>query len=202
MIPPHLQDLPPPPPAATTAYSGTLTLLGVALALDLAAGTVMFAILGGLVCIPLGLYRLARSTRHTRRRASLALGLAILAPVVAVGAVVLNASHARAVRGDVVAAVESFHAREGHWPRELADLIPRDLQRFPRAKYTLAFGGFDYYAMPEGAAPSTSPSTSSSITPSAGPDQPPRGPILFYVVYPPFMRSSYSFDDRSWKTID
>ena len=187
--PPHLDGVSPPPAAADPPFQITIIVIGLATALDMAVGTVMFAVLVALVTVPVGIVRVMRITPRTRARALLALGLAVLAPVVAFGAVIGNLMHARAVSGDVVDAVHAFHAREGRWPAELVELTARDLPRIPRAKYTLFLGGFDYYAPP-------------SRADAPAPSEPAPGPILDYVVYPPFMRSVYSFERREWSTLD
>jgi len=89
-------------------------------------------------------------------------------------AVQLQVAEANARR--VVAACEAYHAAHGRFPKTLDDLVPRDLNPVPRAKYCLGPPGhFVYYNLGT--------------------------PMLVWQVVPPHHRRIYHFDTRSWSDL-
>lgn len=77
----------------------------------------------------------------------------------------------------IVAAVKAYRADHGAYPRALSALVPRYIDAVPRAKYTLAFGQFQYLRSDDDA-------------------------LLLYVGLPPFGRSVYSFARNAWSYLD
>ena len=100
------------------------------------------------------------------------------------GAVVLvlgfNAANNRIAqqRADtLIATINSYHAKNGSYPRSLQDLVPEYLPAVPRAKYALTSAQFRYIRTQDDA-------------------------LLLYTSMPPFGRPTYSFRDKSWSYID
>ena len=83
-------------------------------------------------------------------------------------------SRTRATR--VIEACRLYEAKHGKLPDRLADLVPEQLESVPRAKYTLVFGEFTYWA-------------SGTHT-------------LLYVALPPSGRRLYHFEEDRWSTMD
>lgn len=78
----------------------------------------------------------------------------------------------------VIDACRAFEARRGKLPDRLDELVPEFLPAVPRAKYTLAWGGFTY------AGSGTTHHT------------------LMYVTLPPFGRQIYNFEAARWSQLD
>lgn len=78
----------------------------------------------------------------------------------------------------VVAAVNEFKADRQNYPGSLKELVPKYLERVPRAKYVLLSGAFHYMRNEDGQA------------------------TLMYYGFPPFERRIYYFAHQKWKTID
>lgn len=78
----------------------------------------------------------------------------------------------------LVAAVNTYHEREGAWPATLEILVPRYIESVPRAKYTAIFGDFRYYVAPS------------------------QAPRLEYTSLPPFGRPVYNFEKQRWNYLD
>jgi hypothetical protein len=119
----------------------------------LVAGQGVVSLLIGLfaaaVLFPLWLRaQLDRDREAAARRAGLAAiyGLCALA---AVCWVALNNRMADRRAHAVVKACLDFKAKRGAWPERLEELAPEFLPSVPRAKYTAAYGRFQYHASPE-----------------------------------------------------
>lgn len=110
-----------------------------------------------------------------RRLTCLAIYLVAVAMVFGLNAFNNKLAHRRA--GDLISAVEAFHADQGRYPRSLSELVPSYIDEVPAAKYTLAFDRFWYYADDENA-------------------------TLLYVAFPPFGRPTYSFARGEWRSLD
>lgn len=92
------------------------------------------------------------------------------------GANYANNSLARARARELVEAIERYHTENGNYPKSLQELIPRYINKVPRAKFTMP--GEFYYATSE------------------------NGAVLFYMEVPPFGRPTYDFEKRSWGYLD
>jgi hypothetical protein len=78
----------------------------------------------------------------------------------------------------LVAAIESFRAKNNSYPKSLDALVPGEIESVPVAKYCFGLNEFFYYAADN------------------------QEPIFFYVVMPPFGRSGYSFKRKEWFSFD
>jgi hypothetical protein len=140
-------------------------------------GQGVWATLPSLVMILGLLVRAAASDRH--RRASIAATLAVwfMVPVVTIATIYANNALARHRADALIVAVEAYRAKHGDYPRALEDLVPEQIASVPRAKYTVAFGEFDYANL-EGSA------------------------SLMYTTLPPFGRPYYQFNEHRWGYLD
>jgi hypothetical protein len=77
----------------------------------------------------------------------------------------------------LVTAVHAYHAANKAYPASLAQLVPAHIASVPRAKYTLLFSDFTYFASGDDAR-------------------------LLYVDLPPYGRPVYSFNQKSWGYLD
>jgi hypothetical protein len=77
----------------------------------------------------------------------------------------------------VIAACRRYQAKYHLLPGQLRELVPEFLPNVPKAKYTLDFGDFVYSSTQE-------------------------SHRLSYTVFPPFLRTSYSFEANRWTTRD
>ena len=141
--------------------------------LSLLVATLGFGVLtvGALWSAAKGAASLARS-RALRACLYLALGLA------AFGAARFHVATATTHAARVIAACRAFEVRHGMLPDRLEDLVPEFLPNVPRAKYTLAWGGFTY-----------SMAAKTQHT-------------LMYVTLPPFGRRVYHFEEERWSQLD
>jgi hypothetical protein len=134
---------------------------------------------GGLVLLTAGaLWSLARgirgqaSSRARRARAYLLLGVAAFA------AIQFHQATAQHHAAEVIAACQAYKVRHGIFPAALQQLVPEFLPAVPRAKYTLAYGEFTYWASSE------------------------KDHTLMYVALPPFGRRLYHFEQGVWTQLD
>jgi hypothetical protein len=77
----------------------------------------------------------------------------------------------------LILACERYQAASGAYPERLADLVPRHLNRIPRAKYCLLWGNFEYFKGEH-------------------------SPLLYWYAVPPFGRKIYNFDEGRWGYLD
>ena len=126
---------------------------------------------GALRSLTRGLRPLARS-RGLRASAYLVLGVA------AFSAARFHLATAEHHSADVIAACQAYRVRHGMFPATLQQLVPEFLPSVPRAKYTLAYGEFTYWA-----------SSADAHT-------------LMYVALPPFGRRLYHFEQGTWTQLD
>ncbi len=92
------------------------------------------------------------------------------------GANYVNNSIAQARARELVEVIERYHTENENYPKSLQELVPRYIDKVPRAKF--AMPGEFYYATSE------------------------NGAVLFYMELPPFGRSTYDFEKRSWGYLD
>lgn len=114
---------------------------------------------------------MARS-RATRAAMYLTLGAATLIVTH------INAATAESHAAQIIDACRAYQARRGILPDRLQQLVPEFLPAVPRAKYTMAWGEFTYFAAP-----------GASHT-------------LVYVTLPPFGRRVYNFEQAAWSQRD
>ena len=141
--------------------------------LSLLVATLGFGVLtiGALWSATRGAASLARS-RALRACLYLVLGLA------AFGGARFHVATATTHAARVIAACRAFEVRHGMLPDRLEDLVPEFLPNVPRAKYTLAWGGFTYSM--------------------AGKTR----HTLMYTTLPPFGRRVYHFEEGQWSQLD
>jgi len=101
----------------------------------------------------------------------------MLVIVVTVTWIVANNALAARRADALVAALHRYEARHQRLPDSLQALVPEFIPAVPRAKYTLMFGDFLYYASE-------------------------RQHVLMWVMIPPFGRQLYDFERRRWRTLD
>lgn len=105
--------------------------------------------------------------------------LTIAIPALTLGLVLTNyalqSKIAEANAAKIISACEAFHAANGTYPKNLAELVPKYMRSVPRAKYCLTFGAFLYF---DG------------------------NPMLFWYTVPPFGRKIYYFEERRWYYLD
>jgi hypothetical protein len=111
-------------------------------------------------------------SRALRASLYLVLGLA------AYGAAGFHRATAETHAARVIDACRRFEARRGALPDRLEDLVPEFLAAVPRAKFTLAWGAFEY----------------SRFSPTRH--------TLMYVTLPPFGRRVYHFEGARWSQVD
>jgi hypothetical protein len=166
----------PPRPARTALVLAALFVLDLFVAgqgfasLAVAAVGLVLSVIGALWSALRGHSGVARR-RLGRAALYLALGVAT------VGALRLHAATAERRAAEIIQACRSHAARHGVLPRTLDELVPRFLDRIPRARYTVAWGTFTY--------------VSSS-----------RAHTLLYVAVPPHGRRLYHFEADRWSTLD
>jgi hypothetical protein len=115
---------------------------------------------------------LAQPWRIHRSGQLINLGIYAAVAVLAMAANVGNNLLADHRANQVIAAVEAFKAKQGHYPKTLDELVPAQLSEVPQAKIGFMLTRFYYSAEPK--------------------------PSLFYVVFPPFGRKTYNFETRSF----
>lgn len=87
----------------------------------------------------------------------------------------IQVAEANALR--VVAALETYHAANGKFPKKLDELVPQYFNSVPVAKYCFGpWGRFTYI--------------------NSG------NPIFFWHVIPPYGRKTYDFENRRWGYLD
>lgn len=133
-----------------------------------------FAVILLAVALPRTFLPRFRPVRRERLR-NIAVYLAAVAVVWAFN--LANQSIARSRAQDLVDAVTAYQAKHKRYPRSLQELVPEYLAEVPRAKYTLAFGEFQYFW---------------------GEDD----PRLMYTALPPFGRPVYVFSRGTWAYLD
>lgn len=159
-----------------TAIRGTLICSLVVAFLDVIVdGSYMFS---ALIC---PIWLVAGMVRTVLRRPNWSVAAArILIPVVtglfAVANYRLQAMIAMDNAAHLIDACERYREANGSYPEHLKDLVPRQLNSIPRAKYCLSWGEFQYYGSPRA--------------------------ILLWVAFPPFGRWVYGFESRNWRYID
>ena len=95
----------------------------------------------------------------------------------AVATMSFHASTAEKHAAQIIEACQTFKVRRGTLPNRLEELVPEFLPSVPRARYTLAYGQFTYWA------------SAQSHT-------------LMYVALPPFGRRVYHFEQSRWSQVD
>jgi hypothetical protein len=134
---------------------------------------------GGLVLLTTGaLWSLARGNRPLARSRGLRASEYLLLAVTAFAAMQFHLATAQHHAADVIAACQAYQVRHGMLPATLQQLVPEFLPAVPRAKYTLAYGEFTYWASSE------------------------KDHTLMYVALPPFGRRLYHFEQGVWTQLD
>lgn len=146
---------------------GLLSLLAAVAGLALLAAGALWA----------GLRRQGALARSRLLRAALYLGLGLATA----GALRLHTATARGNAETVIAACQRYRAAHGRFPERLEELVPGQLPRVPRARYTLLWGEFSYW---------------STGTPEAP------AHALAYVALPPFGRRVYQLEQGAWGRLD
>ena len=111
-------------------------------------------------------------SRARRASAYLVLGVATFAGIQ------FHLATAEHHSADVIAACKAYQVRHGMLPATLQQLVPEFLPAVPRAKYTLAYGEFLYWASS------------------------PNAHTLMYYALPPFGRRLYHFEEGVWTQLD
>ena len=105
-------------------------------------------------------------------------GLYLLLGVATAATMRFHTATAQNHAAQVIEACRAYQARRGVLPDRLEELVPEFLPAVPRAKYTLQWGEFTYWA-----------SEKESHT-------------LMYVAFPPFGRRLYHFEEARWSQLD
>jgi hypothetical protein len=178
--PPHAEFVPAHGPHANAIDKWCVAIAIAALVADVAIGMFCFSLMLCPVFAIVAVVRLltAQSTKRPAQWSAIALVAGVVAPALAIAALLGNAAYARSRARTVVAAVESFHEHEGRWPARLSETVPKYMPSIPRARLALTMGEFDYMVVPDG------------------------GPHLTWVVMPPFGRQFYVFDEKRWGSLD
>lgn len=172
-----MQQRPPVPPKVRS-FRTALVLAALLVIVDafvinqgVASGLVGLSLL--LVGVPRAFLPKFAMVRSLRLRNLAVYGMAVVLVFA------LNAANNRLAKGRadmLVASVKAFHSKYQRYPRSLDQLVPEFIERIPRAKYTLGFGGFTYYS-------------GEHI-------------FLYYTSLPPFGRPTYSFNRNEWRYLD
>ena len=114
---------------------------------------VMDALIGNVVllCLLMGIYQVVvelplsflKRNGPTRRQSLRNIAVYLGALLLAIVMVKVNAYVAPLHAHQIIDAIESYHAANGVYPKELDDLVPQFIDHVPCAQYT--FGGFFYY---------------------------------------------------------
>ncbi len=92
----------------------------------------------------------------------------------------MNAGIAATRAQALISACKAYRAQRGEFPDRLEDLVPGFIPAVPRANYTL-WGAFRYW----------------NGSQTKEPDH-----VLTYVVFPPFGRRLYHFEEDRWSSLD
>jgi hypothetical protein len=128
-----------------------------------------------IVRLPLIMFRDKYKT--TRRKHLVCQGIYVSAALLVFVANHLNNRLAQQRGEVVVSAIYAFHSAHQRYPNTLEELVPEQLPKVPLAKYAFGFNTFWY-------APNES------------------NPMFFYVNFPPFGRTAYSFRRKGWFDFD
>jgi hypothetical protein len=102
------------------------------------------ALLGYLAALLIGLPLLVLRRPGTALQLLAFAGVFSLAAIATVATVVLHSRVAQNRTEVIAVACHQYMQRNGRYPERLAALVPVDLPRVPRARYTLFFGEFEY----------------------------------------------------------
>jgi hypothetical protein len=156
---------------------GLSLLLVVVDAFVLNQGAIAFLVGAWLVLVSVPRALLLKRFRGVRLLRLAGIGIGLVAVVVVFALNALQNRMARHRAEAVIVAVEAFHADQKRYPENLAQLAPEYLESVPRAKYTVFFHDFIYFA-------------------SAG------DATLMFVALPPFGRPTYRFVSGKWGYLD
>jgi hypothetical protein len=87
----------------------------------------------------------------------------------------LNNQIAQTRAETLITAIKAYSQKEKRYPENLTDLVPKYVSSVPRAKYSMLFNNFDYSGEYH---------------------------FLYYVSFPPFLRSIYYFGSNRWSVMD
>ncbi|MFH1136326.1 MAG: hypothetical protein V1816_09625 [Pseudomonadota bacterium] len=104
-------------------------------------------------------------------------GVLLMAIIICLGAIQLNAAAGRAGAESIIAACEKFRTDHGRYPDKLEDLTPAYLERIPRPNYTILLNRYFYLARPD-------------------------RHWIFFAIMPPFGRAVYSLEEKEWSYPD
>jgi hypothetical protein len=161
----------------------TAIALAVLFVLDLGyAGQGMYSLLVAVIGFSLltagAVWSAARGAAPRARSRALRASLYLMLGVAAFATTRFHQATAEAHAARVIDACRAFDARHGKLPNRLVDLVPEFLPAVPRAKFTLAYGQFEYSAFDE------------------------HRHTLMYVAFPPFGRRIYHFEGARWSQLD
>ncbi len=167
-------------PLRSTIVGAAVLFFGDAFLLDQG----LFSILVVFICVVgfvlLGLQSLIRRLRNKPddwRVTAAKLGIVLIAALLVIAYVNVSNSMAerRALR--IAAACDRYRTKYQHYPHNLSELVPEFLPSVPRAKYVMnpLWGEFMYLD---------------------------NGPVILYYSMPPFGRSIYHLNSKTWSYLD
>jgi hypothetical protein len=148
------------------------------------SGQGLFSLLvagGGLGLLTMGaLWAAIRGAapRLLARSRAMRAGVFLLLGVATVATQRFHTATAQNHAAQIIEACRAYQTRRGKLPDRLEELVPEFLPAVPRAKYTLQWGEFTYWASEN------------------------RSHTLMYVAFPPFGRRLYHFEEARWSQLD
>lgn len=122
---------------------------------------------------------MARTDRALFRLRLAKAGITLGAAAAAIAAIGYAISQTEGRARVVISAVETYKAKRGRYPERLEELVPTFLPAVPRAKPYGMLSDFRYWSAP-----------------------PEGNHTLMYVVYPPYARQLYHFEEHRWSALD
>ena len=163
-------------PSVPAAFlTGVLLIAFDAFVLNQGAISVLVIAWALIIRLPFIMFRDKYKT--TRKKQLVCQGIYIGAAVLVLVANHLNNRLAQHRGEVVVSAIYAFHSAHQRYPNTLEELVPEQLPKVPVAKYAFGFNTFWY-----------------------APDE--SNTMFFYVWFPPFGRTGYSFRRRAWFDFD
>lgn len=143
--------------------------------LDMGVPSIVLGVFLTLLWLPFNI--LAPRYRGQRKARLLRYALYMAAAVLAFGVKMFNTSLAHDRAEAIIAAAEQFKTKKGAYPERLEQLVPEFMPAIPGAKIVISDFGFKYTATPQ-------------------------SHEIMYVGMPPYGRRIYSFEQRSWRSMD
>lgn len=140
-------------------------------------GVFAFLIGAFLILVYLPRSLLARKYAACRKERLIRFAIYLSAIGVVLSLVTINKHIAKERAERIIVAVENYKAANGKYPDRLGQLVPQFIAEVPaKARVTFTDSGFRYLAG--------------------------ESPTLMYVSLPPFGRTTYNFETKSWDFID